>query len=159
MPYGIIKFGQHWSRLWLDAYSSPSHYLNQCWLITGEVVWYSPEALWLEMLQISIIRICCKITHMKLLPYLPGASQWIDVASRLYTESSGRDILYHLLMFLQQRLLNYCLTHWGRDKMVAIFQTTFSNAFSWMKMFKFRLRFHWSLFPRVQLTIFQHCFR
>ena len=39
-----------------------------------------------------------------------------------------------------------CLTHWGRDKMAAIFQTTFSNAFSWMKMFKLRLRFHWSLF-------------
>ena len=51
------------------------------------------------------------------------------------------------------------LTHWGRDKMAAISQTTFSNAFSWMKMFKFRLRFHWSLFPRVQLTIFQHWFR
>ena len=51
------------------------------------------------------------------------------------------------------------LTHWGRDKMAAIFQTTFSNAFSRMKMFKFRLRFHWSLFPRVQLTIFQHWFR
>ena len=52
-----------------------------------------------------------------------------------------------------------CLTHWGRDKMAAIFQTIFSNAFSWMKMYKFRLRFHWSLFPRVQLTIFQHWFR
>ena len=46
------------------------------------------------------------------------------------------------------------LTHWGRDKIAAIFQTTFSNAFSWMKMFKFRLRFHWSLCPRVQSTIF-----
>ena len=51
------------------------------------------------------------------------------------------------------------LTHWGRDKMAAIFQTTFSNAFSWMKMFKLRLRFHWSLFPRVKLTIFEHWFR
>ena len=28
------------------------------------------------------------------------------------------------------------------------FQTTFSNAFSWMKMYKFRLRFHWSFFPK-----------
>ena len=28
-----------------------------------------------------------------------------------------------------------------------------------MKMFEFRLKFHWSLFPRVQLTIFQHWFR
>ena len=51
------------------------------------------------------------------------------------------------------------LTHWGRDKMAAIFLTTFSNEFSWRKMFEFRLRFHWNLFLRVQLTIFQHWFR
>ena len=51
------------------------------------------------------------------------------------------------------------LTHWGRDEIDAITQTTFSNGFSWMKMFEFRLKFHWSLFPRVQLTIFQHWFR
>ena len=50
-------------------------------------------------------------------------------------------------------------THWGREEMNNISQTTFSNAFSSMKMFEFRLKFHWSLFPRVQLTIFQHWFR
>ena len=49
-------------------------------------------------------------------------------------------------------------THWGRDKIVATFQTIFSNAFE-MRMYKFLLRFHWSLFPRVQLTIFQYWFR
>ena len=37
-------------------------------------------------------------------------------------------------------------------KTAAIFKTTFSNAFSWMKMYEFRLRFHWSLFLRVQLN-------
>ena len=51
------------------------------------------------------------------------------------------------------------LTHWGRDKMDAISQTPFSNAFALMKIFEFQLEFHWSLFLRVQLTIFQHCFR
>ena len=51
------------------------------------------------------------------------------------------------------------LTYWGRDKMAAISQTTLSNAFSWMKMLEFRLKFHWSLFLRVQLTTFQHWFR
>ena len=30
----------------------------------------------------------------------------------------------------------------------------FPDAFSWMQMYKFQLRFHWSLFLRVQLTIF-----
>ena len=29
------------------------------------------------------------------------------------------------------------LTYWGRDKMAAILQTIFSNAFSWMKMYEF----------------------
>ena len=53
----------------------------------------------------------------------------------------------------------YVLTHWGRDKMAVIFQTTFSSGFSWTKMYEFRLKFHWSLFLRVQLTIFQHWFR
>ena len=35
------------------------------------------------------------------------------------------------------------LTHWGWDKMAAVFQT-FWNAFSWMKMYKFQSRFHWN---------------
>ena len=60
---------------------------------------------------------------------------------------------------LMSSVLINSLTHWGRDKMAAIFQTTYSKAFSWMKMYKFWLKFHWSLFLRVQLTIIQHRFR
>ena len=51
------------------------------------------------------------------------------------------------------------LTHWGRDKMAAISQTTHSNAFSWIKMLEIRLIFHWSLFLRVESTILHHWFR
>ena len=51
------------------------------------------------------------------------------------------------------------LTHWGWNKMDSISQMTFSNTFSWMKKFGFRLKFHWILFPWIQLTIFQHWFR
>ena len=51
------------------------------------------------------------------------------------------------------------LTHLPLDKMDAISQTIFSDAFSWMKKFDFWLKFHWSLFLRVQLTITQHWFR
>ena len=54
---------------------------------------------------------------------------------------------------------NRHLTHWGGDKMAAISQTTLSNAFSWMKILEFRLKLHWSLFLRIQLTIFQCWFR
>ena len=43
--------------------------------------------------------------------------------------------------------------------MDATFQTTFSNAFSSMKMYEFLLIFHRSLLLGVQLTIFHHWFR
>ena len=51
------------------------------------------------------------------------------------------------------------LRYWGRDKMAAISQTTLSDEFSCMKIHELRLIFHWALFLRVQLTIFQHWFR
>ena len=34
------------------------------------------------------------------------------------------------------------ITHWGRDKMATILQTTYSNAFSWMKVVIFWIKFH-----------------
>ena len=48
------------------------------------------------------------------------------------------------------------LTHLHLDKIAAISQTMFWDAFSWMKSFVFRLKFHWSLFLRGQLTKTQH---
>ena len=51
------------------------------------------------------------------------------------------------------------LTQWGRDKMVAISQTTFLIQFSWVQMFKYLSKFHSKLFPGVQLVIFHHWFR
>ena len=54
---------------------------------------------------------------------------------------------------------HYMLSYWGWDKMANILHTTFSNAFSWMKIFEFQIQFDWSLFLRVQLTIIQHGFR
>ena len=51
------------------------------------------------------------------------------------------------------------LTRWGRDQIDTITQTTFLSAFFWTKMFELRLKFHWSLFLRVQLTKFHHWFR
>ena len=51
------------------------------------------------------------------------------------------------------------LTHLPLDKMTAISQMIFSVAFLWMKSCVFWLKFHWSLFLRVQWTITQHWFR
>ena len=55
--------------------------------------------------------------------------------------------------------ISHCLTHWGRDQIDAISQTTYSNTFSRMKMNEFHIGFPWSLFLRFELTIFQHWFR
>ena len=59
------------------------------------------------------------------------------------------------ILFLHEHLL----APWGPDEIDAILQTTVAQAFSWMKMYWFQLKFHWSLFSRVQLPTFQHWFR
>ena len=51
-----------------------------------------------------------------------------------------------------------CLTHLPLDKMAVVLQTIYSHAFSWMKSLVFWLKFHWSLFGKVHLTITQHWF-
>ena len=55
-----------------------------------------------------------------------------------------------------QEVIISALTHLSLDKMAAILQTVFSDAFSWMKIFIFWSEFHWSLFLAVQLAITQH---
>ena len=49
--------------------------------------------------------------------------------------------------------------HLPLNKMDAISQMTFSNIFLWMKGFVFWMIFHWSMFLRIKLTVFQHWFR
>ena len=76
---------------------------------------------------------------------------------RVYSQTSN-DAKY---ITVTKGLLSWCsiLTQWGRDKMAAISLTTFSNAFCWMKMCGFHLRFHWNVFLWFELAIFQHWFR
>ena len=64
---------------------------------------------------------------------------------------------YHILHHLP--LCFDLLTHWGGHEMPNISQTTFSNAFSRIKMFQFWRQCGWSLFLMVQLAIIQLCFR
>ena len=52
------------------------------------------------------------------------------------------EIAYETMQFLLE-----CLAHCGRDKFATNSQITFSNAFSWMKMYKFHLKCHWPRGP------------
>ena len=51
------------------------------------------------------------------------------------------------------------ITYWGKDKMAAILETTFSNSFFCVKIFVFCFKFHLKLFLNVQLTISRHLFK
>ena len=80
-----------------------------------------------------------------------------SIITNLTMKSLG--VYYWYVKIPQCGYMKHGLTNWacwGRDKMAAISQTTFTNAFSWMKMFELRLKFHWSLFPSVHLTMAWH---
>ena len=80
---------------------------------------------------------------------LPGIRPTVEIQNTFQ--------LLQLISLIPIRLL-FGLTYRGWDKMAAISQTNHSNAFSWVKLLEFRLKFNWSLFPRVQFTTFRHWF-
>ena len=85
----------------------------------------------------------------------------IDIIQNWFilVNDNHKSILWTIL-FVLDWLHNHCLsTLWDIDKMAAIWpddilKCIFSN---WMQAFG--LKFHWSLFLGVQLTILQHLFR
>ena len=81
-------------------------------------------------------------------------TKWLDLPYCVYVYSHITDQYQHI----ETKFL-VLLTHLPLNKMAAISQTTFSNAFSWIKSFVFWFKFHWSLFLMVELTIFRHWFR
>ena len=89
--------------------------------------------------------------------HLLGRLYWSDqVASWSRTVMDWwRDQVLLEIVYIEYSVVKSS-AHSGRDKMAAISQTTIWNAFSWIKILKFWLKFHWSLFLMVQLTIFQH---
>ena len=68
--------------------------------------------------------------------------------------------IYSLITLMNfTHLLVSPLTHLPLDKMTAILQMIFLDAYSWMKKNVFWLKFHWSLFLKTQLTKTQHWHR
>ena len=53
----------------------------------------------------------------------------------IYKNRQGFKLFHVLAIPLEMTYELHLSTHWGRDKMAAIFQTIFSNAFSRMKMY------------------------
>ena len=137
----------------------PSYYLNQCWVIVNwtprnKLQWkyktfHSQKCTWKDRLRNG--------GH-----FVRGKKSW---SSHIwYHWWLSYIYIYNMYNIgFGDRLRQCCqvtvsvqarLTHWGRD-----ISQIFSNAFSWIKIYEFRLRFHWSVFSGVQLTICQHWFR
>ena len=73
----------------------------------------------------------------------------------LWWKSCGSAMGFLLWVLCRKNTMRYWVcawTHWGWDEIDAILQTPFSNAFSWMKMFEFQLKFHWSLGPNELIS-------
>ena len=95
----------------LNMEMAPSHCLNQCLVLTnhqGGLMEFMWGPFHRKCSKVSNLDRSMKITNLRLQLQLPGANE---------------------LIFIHLSDLS-ALTHWGRDKVDAISQTTFSSAFS-----------------------------
>ena len=133
---GVIDKSLHWFRQWLGAVKQQSHCLIPCQPISvtslappshTELTKADIHALQTDNLSVTFPAISTWRRHC----LCPHFSQ---------TWSGGRNLPCNWNL-----VSCTTLRHRGRDEMDAISQMTFSNAFYWMKMYWFRLRFHWNL--------------
>ena len=68
--------------------TAPSHYLNQCWLITSGANGILHRAISYELLNNQINEVSLKIALSKLFPYLPGANELSHVTARFNLQVS-----------------------------------------------------------------------
>ena len=91
----ISESGQHWFRLWLVAYSAPSHYLNQCWLIVN---WTLRDTIRWNFSQKSIFfiqenvleNVICEVAAI----LSRGVSEWLNLTAFLGTVDSEAHIVH-----------------------------------------------------------------
>ena len=139
----ILHWGPQWHnqtvRVYCDNSTAVAYIRKQGW--THSISLFNKT--------LELFHILDRFVILLIPTHLPGARNvTADALSRINSPSPT-----------EWRIPQETLTHWGRSNMAAISQTTLSIAFSWMNMLELRLQFHWSLFPRVQITIFQHWFR
>ena len=170
------------SQLWARYRQVTQYYLNQSWPSSltpngnSRSQWFNlhcvdipPQHIYyLNLVSCDYNASCSFINSFAKPPLKPGYWSVITLHNVDVITYPWRIRLMSItLVYIQYTLVRHCwtnvnltmnaciLTHWDRDKTAVISQTTFSNAFSWTKMYKF----HLSLLVRVQWTLFQHCFR
>ena len=68
----VSELGQHWFRLWLVAYSAPSHYLNQCWIIVKWIPRNKVQLNFNQNTKFSSTKMHPQISSVKWRPFCPG---------------------------------------------------------------------------------------
>ena len=113
--------------------------------------WEKVVCCWSKKYCVEILRLSFR--HGRLVN--PMSKQEMHISST--SDDTTPKIPVRVSVKWHNRFLTHIPPPW--TKWPPIWHTIFWKAFSWMKMTGLRLKFHWNLFPWVQLAISQHWFR
>ena len=71
----VSEWGQHWFRYWLAIYSTPSHYLNQCWVIVNWTLKNKLQWNFNKNTKLSFTKMHLKLSSAKWRPSCPGGDE------------------------------------------------------------------------------------
>ena len=159
-PYVDRDLGQLWLRQWLVAWRHQAITWTNVDLSTLRSYAIHPRALSWEDLKLHTNKIRMKFEFLKSHPALPGSNELTHWSCVIHMNW----IIFGQIMVWCLFRSNYDLLSIGQkfqwntnqNAMIFILLMTFSNSCAWMKIYEFRLMFHWSFFLRFELTIFQH---
>ena len=98
MPHIIVSASdQHWFREWLAAYSAPSHYLNQCWVLVNWTLRNKFQWSFNQNTQLLLIHeVHLDISSVKWRPFCPGGDEIYNFMATLQLYSNCIRPMYWL---------------------------------------------------------------
>ena len=134
----FTELGQYWLRKWHVAYTVPSHYLNQCWVIVNwtlrnKLQWNFNQNTKLFIHKNAFQNIVCQMAAIL------SKGRWVK------TENILSNILYHDKWSLTRTAANNChinnwlavwLTHWPLGNLNVILKNVIFNLALLIGIFK-----------------------
>ena len=132
---GAVNYKRHWSMAKLSCKVYPIIFL--CSLCCYGLILCQHLTQWGTVTHTCVSKLCIIASDNGLSPGRRQSIIGINAGILLFQWN----LKWNSYIFIQENAF---------ENVADISQTTLSNASSWMKMLEFQLKFHWSLFLRVQ---------
>ena len=110
----VGESNQHWFKWWLVAYSSPTHYLEQCWVLVNWTIRNELPGVLIKMQYASFTKMHLKNIVWEMVVILPR-DRWVKISCHDWIVMPLKKRFRHVLYLIQLIIFDCCCSMIARQ--------------------------------------------